>query len=94
MQDFVQEAVEATIAGHPGVVGEWLTGAPKTWGYLAGRAVGIARRRLGRSLTDAERRQVWAALWERLGALAGPARSRSLPAGDMRYGEDRRERQI
>ncbi|MBM2826639.1 MAG: hypothetical protein HW403_703 [Dehalococcoidia bacterium] len=66
MEDVVRGAVEATVADNPQVVEGWLIGTPKTWGYLAGRAVGAARRRLGRDLTDGERRAVWAALWYRL----------------------------
>lgn len=62
-------AVRATLADNPTVVAGWLTGAPKTWGSLAGRAVGAARRTLGRELTEAERRAVWQALWDGLEAL-------------------------
>ena len=66
MQDIISGAVEATISDNPQVVEEWLMGTPKTWGYLAGRAVGAARRRLARDLSEGERRLVWAALWHRL----------------------------
>ena len=69
MDEFVRDAIEETIAGEPEKVREWQAGTPKTWGYLAGRAVGMARRGLGRGLTDAERRDVWSALWARLQAL-------------------------
>jgi len=69
MQDFVSDAVTETIVGEPDVVREWQAGTPKTWGYLAGRAVGRARRAAGRELTESERRAVWAALWGRLQEL-------------------------
>ena len=73
MDEVVKDAVEAAISDNPEVVEQWLKGAPKTWGYLAGRAVGTARGRAARNLTDEERRRVWAALWERLQAI-GEAR--------------------
>ena len=47
----------------------WRAGTPKTWGFRAGKTVGDASRLAGRSLTGAERRQVWAALWEALQVL-------------------------
>jgi hypothetical protein len=62
-------AVGATLADNPAVVAGWMTGTPKTWGTLAGRAVGAARRTLGRDLTETERRAVWQALWDGLEAL-------------------------
>ncbi len=62
----LRNVVEDTVAAHPDVVAQWQAGTPKTWGYLAGRAVGAATRRIGRPLSDAERRAVWAALWQRL----------------------------
>jgi Asp-tRNA(Asn)/Glu-tRNA(Gln) amidotransferase B subunit len=64
--DFIQPAVEQTVADHPDVVEQWRAGTPKTWGFLAGRAVGNARRAAGRDLTETERRRVWASLWARL----------------------------
>lgn len=69
MDDFVREAVEETLKVDAETVREWQAGTAKTWGFLAGRAVGRARRSLGRDLTDGERRAVWSALWGRLQAL-------------------------
>ncbi len=66
MTDFFADAVHVTIEDHPDVVAAWQAGTPKTWGHLAGSAVGAARRLAGRPLTDAERRQVWALLWDTL----------------------------
>ena len=68
-QELAAEVAQATVVAHPDVVEAWQAGTPKTWGHLAGRAVGAARRRAGRPLTDAERRLVWAVLWETLQAL-------------------------
>ena len=39
------------------------TARPKAWGALAGHGVAALRARLGRHLTDAERRALWTALW-------------------------------
>jgi hypothetical protein len=44
-------------------VGSWLRGEAGAWGFLAGQGVTAARRELGRSLTDGERRLVWRRLW-------------------------------
>ena len=70
----VNAAIAATLRDHPAVVADWLRGTPKTWGFLAGRAVGAARRLLQRDLNDAERRRVWSALWQELESLARMAR--------------------
>ncbi|MSQ10473.1 MAG: hypothetical protein EXR52_05640 [Dehalococcoidia bacterium] len=64
--DFTQQAITQTLREHMDQVVAWQAGTPKSWGFLAGKTVGNARRLAGRNLTDAERRQVWAALWEAL----------------------------
>lgn len=64
--DDLTAAITATIAANPEHVARWLVNAPGAWGFLAGRAVLAYRDRLGRTLTDGERRQVWAALWTAL----------------------------
>jgi hypothetical protein len=56
----------AVLAEHPEPVGRWRRSEPGAWGFLAGQAVLLARRRLGRRLTEAERRAVWAATWAAL----------------------------
>ena len=66
---FMQQAITATLREHMDQVVAWRAGTPKTWGFLAGKTVGNARRLASRPLTDAERRQVWAALWEALQVL-------------------------
>ncbi len=65
------EVVTATITDNRDVVREWLKDEPGSWGYLAGQAVLSLRRKLGRKLTEEERRQVWHALWGRLVGLKG-----------------------
>jgi len=67
--DLLESVVGETLASHAEMVNNWLAGRPKSWGYLAGKAVGAYRRRLGRDLSDAERRTVWARLWQALTEL-------------------------
>jgi hypothetical protein len=57
------------VEEHPTTVAAWLRDEPGSWGALAGQAVLATRRALGRSLSDAERRIVWQAMWDRLGAI-------------------------
>ena len=64
-----EATARATIAAHPERVAAWLAGRPGAWGFLAGQAVLVERARLGRRLTEAERRRVWAALWAELERL-------------------------
>ena len=59
-------AAEACLQANGALVRQWREGVPGSWGALAGKAVLLYRERLGRRLTDAERRAVWAALWARL----------------------------
>ncbi|MDO8531422.1 MAG: hypothetical protein Q7T26_04525 [Dehalococcoidia bacterium] len=72
----LDEAVSATMRGHPEVVRRWLANEPGSWGFLAGKAVLDCRRKLGRHLTEAERRAVWRLLWGRLTALREGLRDR------------------
>ncbi len=68
-EEAIDEAVQLTIDSHPPMIAKWIAGEPKSWGFLAGRAVTAYRHRLGRSLTDLERREVWQLLWNRLTQL-------------------------
>jgi len=61
-----EATAEATIAAHPEEVAAWLARRPGAWGRLAGQAVLRERERLGRRLTEPERRRVWTALWAAL----------------------------
>jgi hypothetical protein len=67
--DELAESIEACIAANSKLVESWVAGAPGSWGALAARAVLIQRDRLGRRLTDHERRAVWAMLWQRLNRI-------------------------
>ena len=59
-------SLHTVLSEHPEQVDAWLADLPGAWGFLAGQAVLAERRRLGRSLTDGERRAVWQALWDLL----------------------------
>lgn len=62
----MRESLEALLEAQPDKVRAWLANEPGAWGFLAGQAVLAERRRLGRTLTERERRTVWQALWDRL----------------------------
>ena len=63
--------MESTLKCHQEVVGKWMAGETGSWGFLAGQAVMALRRRMGRRLTEQERREVWHRLWERLTEMRG-----------------------
>lgn len=68
-EGLVAKVIAVVIAASPGKLDDYRHGRPRAFGYFAGRAVGEVRRRLGRNLSDAERRLVWQRLWARLEAL-------------------------
>jgi len=51
------------LATHAATVAAWRRNEAGAWGALAAQAVLAARRALGRTLTEHERRAVWAAMW-------------------------------
>ena len=63
MDDVIQEVAAETVRAWPDLALGTRTGRPKAWGALAGHGVTALRARLGRQLTDAERRALWTALW-------------------------------
>ncbi len=65
----MDEGIDQVLGAHPEQVEAWLAHRAGAWGFLAGQAVLAERRRLGRGLTESERRVVWQALWNRLSAL-------------------------
>ncbi len=65
----IEEAVQLTLDGNAAMIAKWIVGEPKSWGFLAAKAVTACRQRLGRSLTELERRMVWQLLWNRLKRL-------------------------
>ena len=64
--DPLASAVTVTIASHPRQVKDWLANRPGAWGFLASQGILAYRNRLGQRLSDAQRRQLWAALWTAL----------------------------
>jgi len=63
MDDVISEVARETVTTWPDLALGTRTGRPKAWGALAGHGVTALRARLGRQLTDAERRALWTALW-------------------------------
>ena len=70
MDDVILEVARQTVAAWPDLAVGTRTARPKAWGALAGHGVAALRARLGRQLTDAERRALWTALWRE--ALRAP----------------------
>jgi hypothetical protein len=66
----ISEVARATVKTWPDLALGTRTARPKAWGALAGHGVAALRERLGRPLTDAERRALWTALWRE--ALLAP----------------------
>lgn len=63
--------MESTLACNREVARRWIAGEAGSWGFLAGQAVLALRRKMGRNLTEQERREVWRRLWERLTEMRG-----------------------
>jgi hypothetical protein len=63
VDDVILQVARETVRVWPDLALGTRTARPKAWGALAGHGVAALRARLGRQLTDAERRALWAALW-------------------------------
>jgi hypothetical protein len=63
MDDVIAEVARETVQTWPDLALGTRTARPKAWGALAGHGVAALRERVGRQLTDAERRALWTALW-------------------------------
>ena len=63
MDDLIGELARKTVKSWPDLAVGTRTARPKAWGALAGHGVTALRARLGRPLSDEERRALWAALW-------------------------------
>jgi len=59
----IREVASETVRSWPDLAHGTRTARPKAWGALAGHGVAALRARLGRPLSDEERRALWAALW-------------------------------
>jgi hypothetical protein len=63
VDEVIVEVARETVKTWPDFALGTRTARPKAWGALAGHGVAALRARLGRQLTDAERRALWTALW-------------------------------
>jgi hypothetical protein len=63
MDEVIVEVAQETVRTWPDLALGTRTSRPKAWGALAGHGVAALRARLGRQVTDAERRALWTALW-------------------------------
>ena len=59
----IAEVVHETVAAWPDLAEGTRTSRPKAWGALAAYGVTALRARVGRPLTERERRALWDALW-------------------------------
>jgi hypothetical protein len=60
----ILEVARETVRTWPDLALGTRTARPKAWGALAAKGVAALRARLGRPLTESERRLLWAALWQ------------------------------
>jgi hypothetical protein len=63
MDEVILAVAHETVEAWPDLAVGTRTARPKAWGALAGHGVAALRARLGRQLSDAERRALWTALW-------------------------------
>ena len=63
MDEVILDVARQTVRTWPDLALGTRTARPKAWGALAGHGVVALRARLGREVTDAERRALWTALW-------------------------------
>jgi hypothetical protein len=63
VDDLILEVARETVRTWPDLALGTRIARPKAWGALAGHGVAALRARLGRQLTDVERRALWTALW-------------------------------
>lgn len=61
--DVIREIAQDTVRAWPDLALGTRTARPKAWGALAAHGVTGLRERLGRPLTEQERRSLWEALW-------------------------------
>ena len=63
MDEVILDVARQTVRTWPDLAVGTRTARAKAWGALAGHGVVALRARLGREVTDAERRALWTALW-------------------------------
>jgi hypothetical protein len=64
VDDVILAVARETVRAWPDLAEGTRTARPKAWGALAAKGVAAFRDRLGRPLTESERRTFWAALWQ------------------------------
>ncbi|TMC71997.1 MAG: hypothetical protein E6J13_05825 [Chloroflexi bacterium] len=74
VDDPIAAVAAQTVQAWPDLARGTRTGRPKAWGALAARGVTALRERLGRPLSDEERRSLWSALWDAAGKEPGADR--------------------
>ena len=63
MSDIYRAVARETVQRWPDLAEGTRTSRPKAWGALAGHGIAALRQRIGRALTEGERRALWDALW-------------------------------
>jgi hypothetical protein len=63
MDEVILDVARQTVRTWPDLAVGTRTARPKAWGALAGHGVVALRARLGREVTDLERRALWTELW-------------------------------
>jgi hypothetical protein len=64
VDDLILEVARETVRTWPDLALGTRTARPKAWGALAAHGIAALGERVGRSLTENERRNLWAALWQ------------------------------
>jgi hypothetical protein len=63
VDDVISKIADETVRTWPDLAEGTRTARPKAWGALAAHGIEALRDRLGRPLTETERRTLWASLW-------------------------------
>lgn len=63
MDDLTARVAHDTVRAWPDLALGTRTSRPKAWGQLVAKGIVSLEERLGRKLTDGERRGLWDALW-------------------------------
>jgi hypothetical protein len=64
VEDLISEIARDTVRTWPDLALGTRTARPKAWGALAAHGVSALRERLGRPLSEQERRSLWNELWQ------------------------------
>jgi hypothetical protein len=64
VDDLIREVAVETVRTWPDLALGTRTARPKAWGALVAHGIAALRERLGRPLSENERRTLWAVLWD------------------------------